>query len=366
MAEVAAADSRAPTPAPPPYAPSWFDHLTAWVRRRPLPWWLCYLSLALLLFLLLAALQWGDPPAAPGGAFLSPALAAHLVLAGTACYVLALMHYRDDVASRALASFRGVLAADAPYAVLHYRLTTLPAGPALLLTGAGLAYGIGASIVWPYYTDPRYAPALQLATSALASALEVALALAGWAMTFLAIYHAIHQLRTVSAIYTRYGQINLFQPGPLYAFSRLTALTAVAPLPPLYAWFLAFGTASAAELTSYLLWSVFSVLGVAAFVWPLLGAHRLMAREKARLQAANRARLARMLGELDRQVETGELGGMDALKNTLDSLLLEQGVLEQISSWPWAAETVRLVGTALFLPMALFLIQQIMQRLLGL
>jgi hypothetical protein len=56
---------------------------------------------------------------------------------------------------------------------------------------------------------------------------------------------------------------------------------------------------------------------------------------------------------------------MDDLSKTISSLQIEQHLLEGIPTWPWRPETVRLLITALALPLGLWFIQYLLQRLMG-
>jgi hypothetical protein len=51
-------DGSNPVTGVPVYGASWLDHFFEWIRVIPLPTWLCYLSLWLLLFLLFTGLAW--------------------------------------------------------------------------------------------------------------------------------------------------------------------------------------------------------------------------------------------------------------------------------------------------------------------
>ena len=60
-----------------------------------------------------------------------------------AFYALALIHYLDSVAHRALKTFRPALHIDeAHYLALDYRLTTLPARPTLLASLLGVLFAV--------------------------------------------------------------------------------------------------------------------------------------------------------------------------------------------------------------------------------
>src|SRR5438874_3326668 len=90
-----------------PYAPSWIDRLTDWVRRLPVPAWIFYLSVALVLVVIRTIAGWSDG-SYPTGTFFP----LHVLNAASGVYFLALMHYLDDRAGAALDAFRPVLSAD--------------------------------------------------------------------------------------------------------------------------------------------------------------------------------------------------------------------------------------------------------------
>jgi hypothetical protein len=147
----------------------------------------------------------------------------HLLLTGTSVYGLALMHYLDRTAERALAAFRPVLTVDARgYADLQYRLTTLPVWPTLWVS---LLVGLWRVPSFLYHQD--LFAALKLGTSTAALVLEIVFFFLIWAVAGAFVYHTVHQLRLVSQIYSQWTRVNLFQLGPLHAFSQLTARTAL-------------------------------------------------------------------------------------------------------------------------------------------
>jgi hypothetical protein len=345
-----------------PYPPSWFDRVTAWVERLPGPAAAWYAGFAVGWWLLLSASKWADGSYPVGYVALY-----HLVFVATPVYTLAVMHWLDHVAGRALTDFRPVLAADAATAAhLRYRLTTLPALPALLVTLFGAA---GLVLTWTEFGNS--APAgISMGTSPLAFALETSIQAGAWALAGLFIYHTVHQLRVVNDIYAYDTRINLFTLGPLYAFSRLTALTAVAPIPVFsldYAGWPGAGQ-EPIEPATLALWATFGLLSVVTFVLPLLGVHRLLEQEKQRMQLDSAARLQALLADIHVQAERrtfDDAPATAATKNLLDSLLAEQALLNKVSTWPWSPETPRAVGTALLLPVLLLVIDQLVQRLFG-
>ncbi len=108
-----------------------------------------------------------------------------------------------------------------------------------------------------------------------------------------------------------------------------------------------------------------TALAVAAFALPQLGIHRLAIVEKDRLLDEANKRLAETIAELHRRVDAGELKGIFDLSSAMSSLQTELSMLEEIPTWPWRPETVRWLASALLLPLGLWLIQLLLQRILN-
>ena len=107
----------------------------------------------------------------------------------------------------------------------------------------------------------------------------------------------------------------------------------------------------------------FVLLAIATFVLPLLGAHRLLQEEKARHKSEVARRMETVTQKLHHRVDIDDMHEMDALKDALDGLAVERGVLDKVSTWPWDPETLRVVVTALLLPVALWVVTRVLERL---
>ena len=181
------------------------------------------------------------------------------------------------------------------------------------------------------------------------------------------VYHTVHQLRLINHIYTERTHVNLFRMAPLYALSNLAALTAgsLTVIPYGFLWVnqaILDWTKDPLILSFYL---VITFFAVATFVWPQMGIHRLQVAEKERLMYEANQRLQATITELHQRIDSGKLEGIMSVNMAIASLETERKVVGGISTWPWEPEVLRLLITALAMPLGLWLIQFVLQRVLG-
>jgi hypothetical protein len=336
------------------YAPSWVDRFSDWVDGLPGPSWLYYLALGLVLLVLQTAVLWIEG-VYPIGTFLP----FHLVGAGLVSYILALLPWLDNTAASALSTLRPALtASEEGYSQLHQQLTTLPARPTLVASLVMVTFVVLAEQLGVTLTSFEV-----VAGYPVSSGLLYFIYLIGAWIAGAFIYHTIHQLRLINRIHTKHTRVDLFRMRPLYAFSRLTALTAASLTLTLYV-DVAFQPGVLDDPRVIGIASIIVVLAVATFAWPLLGIHRLLVEEKGRLLDENSLLLEAKLVELHQGLNRGELDGMENLNMAIASLEIEQNVLSRIPTWPWQPETVRLLVTALLLPLGLWIVQVVLQVML--
>jgi len=186
------------------------------------------------------------------------------------------------------------------------------------------------------------------------------------AITGVLAYHTIHQLVLISRIYTQHARINIYQLQPLYALSMPGAFTAIGIILYLYLWFAA--SASGAGIVGPVeigLTVSFAAIAGATFALPLLGAHRRLIAEKNRRLTEAASRFEAAAERLLRDVDAGRLGQMDQLNKALASLEIVQTGLRRIPTWPWQPGAVRGLLAALFLPLAIWAIQLLLERFLA-
>lgn len=340
---------------PRPYAPSWVNHLNAWAARLPGSNWLYYLGLGLILFFIPSIVYWNEG-VFPVGTFLP----VQGFIAGVIAFFLAMFHYLDGRAGTSLAIMRPALkVSDEEYEELQYQLTNLPGGLTLIASLIMLAI-----IFLTELMDAPYRIEV-LDVSPISVALFRFIYFLGWWVMGAFVYHAVHQLRLINRIYIQHTRVNLFRMKPLYAFSNLSALTAGSLAMILYGWMAVAPEVSLTDPITFIFTLIILIIAVIIFIWPQLGIHNLQVAEKDRLLEEANQRFETIIGELHRRVDAGELDQMNDLRVTMTNLEMELNSLKGIHTWPWQSETVRWLITALVLPMGLWLIQSILQRVLA-
>ncbi|MDQ3707448.1 MAG: hypothetical protein M3437_19920 [Chloroflexota bacterium] len=334
--------------APLPYPPSWVDKFTDWVRRLPMPAWVFYLAVVILSAVVLLPLD---------------ALSPEIVLSSaSAVYVFALVHYLDDWATAALKRFRSIMTVDdAEYERLCYRFTTMPRRPVLIATVIGAIYATIAFLTFGA-SDPSVSG--ETASTSVFEAIPLIYSYASYTVVGLLIYHTIHQLRLMNEIYTHHTRINLFQRGPMYALSRLAARTSIGISIPTFLWFQLVSSSEEVDYSAaFLETAFFGTVILLTFIWPLLGAHSLLDKEKERLKDQLARRVEATIIELQSRVDSGDYQGRDALRDTMEGLVASQSVIDKLRTWPWQTQTISGVGAAFLLPLFIWFIQRMLERL---
>jgi hypothetical protein len=332
------------------YPPGLLDLSRRWVNRLPVAPWICYLALFVLLYVMFNLFYWIDGLQPWGRLRLLPSpIIAWNVL------TLAFHHYLDDYALTALQAFRPAIdVSDEEYAALQYQLTTLPLRQELL---GGLFWIVVA-------TGVLFAGLSLFAT--FIPVWEIALAiLTSYYIGGAFFFHTFRQLRMVSGLHAATQHVDLFDPGPAYAFSGLTARTAIAWV------FLEYATLAALPpplRSSPVLIPVFAALILAAlvFVLPLLGMHNLLSHQQQALESEVNRRLKRGLGSILASADANDPVAMAQFEQTVDSLLKARQIVDGLPTWPWQPATVRGLATAILLPLLLWLLQELLTRFLAL
>jgi hypothetical protein len=337
------------------YAPCWVNRTNLWVKRLPGPGWAYYLGLAFVLFLVQTLVSWIE------GVFpVGTVLPVQGFLVGVIALFLALFHYLDDRAGAALVLLRPYLtASEESYQELYYKLTSLPNRPVLLASMVILTINILTEII----REP-YLPGALISFQVSATLFRILYLVCWWEFgAFL--YHTIYQLRLINHIYTKHTQVNLFRMKPFYAFSNLSAVTAGSLALIIYGWLVTNPDVPINDPVVFVWVLVFLIVALVTFLLPQVGMHRLEVAEQVRLLDQAYLRLEATITELHQELDDGNLEKMEGLNFAIASLETELNTLKGIRTWPWEPETLQILVTALALPLGLWIIQFVLERIMG-
>jgi len=335
-----------------PYAASAFDRFTAWVDRLPIPPWLAYALMALVPVTLAAALR-VTGAVDRGGDYTDFVTAIQPALAF--CF----MHYIDRMAGAALDATRSLLHnAEDDAQVLRYRLTTLPASSVrwAIVVGAGLSLVL-ASAFNEFFVPGTLTP--------FARGAATVVGVINITLFPIFVVHSFHQLWVINDLLTRRVRVDLFHVRRLYAFSNVTAVTAVTWILFGAGWFL-LSQPTGVGVGVQIIWTAFdAVLAAFIFLSPLSGIHRLLVQRKGEALAEVARHKQAAYARLHLILERGRSASVDAAHKGLAALEMEAADLHRIPTWPWSPGTPRGVAAAVFLPVIIWLVQFGLQRLLG-
>jgi hypothetical protein len=336
-----------------PYPPSWVNRLHAWIDTLPVAAWVVYLMTFLSVVLVSHAFAWVDgyvPVGSLDPYFAAPAFYLVLGYGG--------IHFLDRIASRAWTVFRPLVSLDDEEAGrVAYVLVTMPVRPVLVCVVLGIVTAVT-------YFLLQYGRPFDLSRGPLTVITGLPLTCVIFAGTWTLFYHSLHQLRIIGRIHGYVASIDLLHLERSHAFASVTAATGLA--------LLALGyvgvptTPGSLTNPQVIAWAALTTTAaVVCFVVPLNGIRGLIAAEKSRrLEAINRL-LGQALGDLHRRVGQGDRSDATAIKDQVSSLLTERDVVARVSTWPWSPGTLRGFGTAIVLPVVLWLVYRVLERQLG-
>lgn len=343
-----------------PYQPSWYDRFTGWLDELPGPLVGYYLLALVVSVGIYVAIQASQRAYVESGFNLW-----HIFLALQPLIVLTWMHYLDKVSLVALDRFQpAVEPGDEILEVARYKITTLPARPALISTSVGIVLYL--LIYGP--SSPSQLSVFGLATTTISLVTVAIYFFLMWGLLGVAVYHTIHQIAVIRELFANVAKADPYNPEPLYAFSGITGRTAAILLLISYGWTLMLfqtrwlETDPASGLGVNIFFAFFSLF---IFAWPLWGAHQLLVEAKKSAIAKNAALMRSATMELHDKIERREMAPVSEWQNALGALELERSRLEQLPTWPWRPEALRGLIAALVVPILVWVLQYFLERVLG-
>lgn len=329
------------------YKPSLIDRFNNLVEKLPIPSWIFYVVFAFALLLVQILFLWLET-----GLQAVELLPVIIFNALAIPFILALIHILDYQAVTALNSMKPVLdLSEQDLIKYEFRISNMPSLPMLVV---GLTMTVFFILLERFWIIP-----VRLAALEQLPVFAVVYQVIDKSSAFLFgvfIYHTIRQLRLVNDIYSKHVQFNLFDSGPLQAFSKLTASTAVGLVMSLYVWML-LNPDLLRDPVSFGFVGLNTILAIAVFVWPLSGVHRLMSMEKEKTLREIDRRFEEVFLEVDQRYFEGDNSAVERLYSTISILEIQRIRISAIPTWPWRPETARFAFTAIALPLILRILQ---------
>jgi hypothetical protein len=330
------------------YPPSWINRFTSWVKRLPIPAWLFY-TILLIVWELIAFLsvwvegdlQWGE----------LDFTTFFYNFMGVA--ILGFHHYLQSEIRDALHESKPLLNFSAGvFSKLEYEFTSMPARPFLVWSIIGQGIGVFLGVYEGGF--PRLSLIILFQIFVYGLQVNLLLGLS---------YRLLRLLRMISKLYASAISINLFDLAPVYVLSALCAKVGFFLLVLLYS-SLALEPESIADPLFFGMFALFSIIPLAAFFMPLRGINRRLVNEKRGLISEVSHRLEFVLDKIKHAFDSGDLKNIGELETALRTVRSEMDLVEKIPTWPWRPATIRVFLSAVFLPIFLWLVQQVLYRLL--
>ena len=338
------------TPSRRPYPPSLVHAFYAWLDRLPIPAWLFFVLLIPIVGIAQHLVAWRKGALPPGQFNFD------LGTAGFWLGIFLIGIYVLKGSPKALDEYRPLLnVTEEEYARLEYGFVTIPNGPGTLLFLIGVAGGAVSG-----FSDMAVAPAIDYVFPLL----RIGIWMIASGGTFLFGYQVIRQLRQIGAFYAMPEQIDLFNLRPLYGFSRYSATlgimffasTALSTLDP---------TAYESQVVFLFSFAVIPLIFL-MFYLPLSGVHRRLVSEKERLLQEANSRIASILDRIHSAAfEQQDYEGVAGMRAVYSTLKEEKETVQGLRTWPWRPGTLTGLLSALFLPIILTLVREILSMFLG-
>ena len=338
-----------------PYPTSWMDSLIGWIRAVPGPSWLFYAVTLVGVAVLNNVVFWIDGSLEPGS--FHPI---RLLDSGYIVFPTVLYHYLTSVAGRSVQAFRPMLKAPgSDQDSLEYQFTHLPRriGWLAIVLGSGIA-------VPSVLSDPASVGAsaaitvLPIIYQSIALSITISSVLVVMLQTF-------RQLRLVVDLHQKASEINLFDLAPTHAFANLTARASLGLIGLVL--FIALGgivEQAGLDETQLVFIAVMGILAVAMFFLPLLGMRNRLKDEKALLLRQTNLRIQQTTGRIHDQVDSNRHENISDLKEAMSALIEERNLLIGLSTWPWDPGTFRGFATTILLPILLWLVTRLLERII--
>lgn len=105
-------------------------------------------------------------------------------------------------------------------------------------------------------------------------------------------------------------------------------------------------------------------VAVIVFVVPLLGMRDQLVEEKMLALNETNDLLQATRECLHSKVNNGDYDNLGGIETTLSALIRERELTLKISTWPWDSSTIRCFASTLLLPIFIWLVTRLLERIL--
>jgi hypothetical protein len=181
------------------------------------------------------------------------------------------------------------------------------------------------------------------------------------------IYHGARLLKAVTRLYALVDQVNIFHQQPLYAFSGLSFQASL--------FWIAFANLSFFSLViessfdnvkpvDFYFWGVMMLLAIATFLIPPWGIHNRLVDAKVDIQEETSMQIDAVQQKLFLAINKEDFKKIEGLNHAASSLYAMHEQLKAVPTWPRKPGAFRNLLSAVFLPMLLWILQELVSRYL--
>jgi hypothetical protein len=105
-------------------------------------------------------------------------------------------------------------------------------------------------------------------------------------------------------------------------------------------------------------------LAIAIFVLPVMGMRDHLEQEKQRVLDETSDLLQSTSASLHSKIGKRDYDDLGGMETAISAIIRERELLEKISTWPWDSKTIRGFASTLLLPIFLWLVTRLLERIL--
>jgi len=172
---------------------------------------------------------------------------------------------------------------------------------------------------------------------------------------------AIRWLRHVARIHREATAVDVFDRGPIYAFSRLTVVVGLTYLAVAYYSVTVNAGAQVGNPASLAFIGFSMLFAIASFVLPLWGIHGRLEREKNALRREVDHRINALAGEVYARIDARQFDEIAVINTSIAGVNALRDRIEALPTWPWPPQVLRGFVSALLIPVIVY----VATRLIG-